>query len=359
MARSRRGLRPARRRGPRPPAAAALRPARARRCWPSTSSTSSPSRRRGSGGRAVVELLAHLRRRRRGGARGRWRWSPNRSTIGRWCSAPTAASGRSTDAVHVRAPILEHRTRPLIPGTWSARYLRRPGRRATSTRSCSTFTADGYLREPIGPDALHRGTAELRSYFDRVRSAPAAGIGLEPCARDRRRRAVRASSTTASAGADHDLPPQAGIAVFERDPGRPAGGGARLRRRRSAASSTEGSGTADEHASDRRLRAAVGPAQCRARAAATVRSTGCASRASTARRSSPGCSATQAGHWSVRVAGRRLRSPGATWIARWCWRRRTAPPTGTAVVRRRVGDGRGQPGPRARARTRRTCCSGR
>ena len=52
---------------------------------------------------------------------------------------------------------------------------------------------------------------------------------------------------------------------------------------------------------DRRLRAAVGPAQRRAGAAATGRSTGCASRGSTARRSSPGCSATQAGHWSLRA----------------------------------------------------------
>ena len=49
------------------------------------------------GGRAVVELLAHLDRRRAGTglAGGGRRRIPRR--LGRWCSAPTAANGRSTD----------------------------------------------------------------------------------------------------------------------------------------------------------------------------------------------------------------------------------------------------------------------
>jgi pyruvate/2-oxoglutarate dehydrogenase complex dihydrolipoamide dehydrogenase (E3) component len=34
-----------------------------------------------------------------------------------------------------------------------------------------TFAPDGYFREPIGPHAAHRGTAELRSFFTRRFSA--------------------------------------------------------------------------------------------------------------------------------------------------------------------------------------------
>ena len=45
----------------------------------------------------------------------------------------------------------------------------------------STFAPDGYLREPIGPHYTHRGTAELRSFFDMWFSA-GGGIGLEHCA---------------------------------------------------------------------------------------------------------------------------------------------------------------------------------
>ena len=48
------------------------------------------------GGRAVVELLAHLAAMGRNW-RGRSRSSPSPPTNGRWCSAPTAANGRSTD----------------------------------------------------------------------------------------------------------------------------------------------------------------------------------------------------------------------------------------------------------------------
>jgi len=43
-----------------------------------------------------------------------------------------------------------------------------------------TFAPDGYFREPIGPHAAHRGTAELRSFFTRRFSA-GGGIGLQHC----------------------------------------------------------------------------------------------------------------------------------------------------------------------------------
>jgi hypothetical protein len=45
----------------------------------------------------------------------------------------------------------------------------------------NTFAPDGYYREPIGPQAEHRGAAELRTFFTRLFSA-GGGIGLEPCA---------------------------------------------------------------------------------------------------------------------------------------------------------------------------------
>ena len=44
----------------------------------------------------------------------------------------------------------------------------------------STFAPDGYFREPIGPHDIHRGTAELRSFFTRCFSA-GGGIGLQHC----------------------------------------------------------------------------------------------------------------------------------------------------------------------------------
>ena len=77
-----------------------------------------------------------------------------------------------------------------------------------------TFTPDGYLREPTGPQHSHRGTAELRSFFRRCFGA-GGGIGLEPCAvtDDGVRCAVEYNCVR---WGGHDVPPQAGIAVFER-----------------------------------------------------------------------------------------------------------------------------------------------
>ena len=50
---------------------------------------------------------------------------------------------------------------------------------ATSTRSSRTFDATGYVREAIGPDALHRGITALREYFARA-SAPVAASDSSP-----------------------------------------------------------------------------------------------------------------------------------------------------------------------------------
>jgi hypothetical protein len=77
----------------------------------------------------------------------------------------------------------------------------------------STFAPDGYYREPIGPHPLHRGAAELRSFF-----APrlgGGGIGLEHCAvtDDGVRCALEYNCIRWGA---EQLTPQAGLGVYER-----------------------------------------------------------------------------------------------------------------------------------------------
>jgi hypothetical protein len=79
-----------------------------------------------------------------------------------------------------------------------------------------TFEPDGYFREPIGPHIAHRGTGELRSYFTTCFSA-GGGISLQNCVMtdDGVRCAVEYNFLR---WGRHDLPPQAGIGVFERGP---------------------------------------------------------------------------------------------------------------------------------------------
>src|SRR3954470_6527705 len=80
----------------------------------------------------------------------------------------------------------------------------------------ATFAPDGYVREPLGPSYSHRGTAELRSYFAKSFSG-GGGIALETCCvtDDGVRSALEYNCVRWGAT---ELPPQAGIAVFERSP---------------------------------------------------------------------------------------------------------------------------------------------
>jgi hypothetical protein len=80
----------------------------------------------------------------------------------------------------------------------------------------STFAPDGYFRGPFGSHYAHRGTAELRSFYTWCFSA-GGGIGLQPCAvtDDGVRCAVEYNCVR---WGSHDLPPQAGIGVYERGP---------------------------------------------------------------------------------------------------------------------------------------------
>jgi hypothetical protein len=80
----------------------------------------------------------------------------------------------------------------------------------------STFTPDGYYREPIGAPFVHRGAGELSSFFTKCFSA-GGGIGLDHCrvTDDGVRCALEYNCVR---WGSHRLEPQAGIAVFERAP---------------------------------------------------------------------------------------------------------------------------------------------
>ena len=175
-------------------------------------------------GRAVVELLAHLADDGRNW-RGRWQSSPTVPTIGRSCSAPTAANGQSTDGdtSGLRFSSLSR----ADPGDVVGRYQAALDA-GDAEAIVTTFARDGYFREPIGPHSTHRGTAELRSFFAACFSE-GGGIGLAALRRDRRRRALRAGVQLRPLGQPRPTAPGGNRRLRAR-PGRTAGGGPRLRR---------------------------------------------------------------------------------------------------------------------------------
>ena len=164
----------------------------------------------GAGGRAVVELLAHV------------------DHHGQELAWPVAVVSESPDDLSVvirtycsQWPLDEKRpVRPPILASGHAsldgvvsRY--QAGLAAGDTDAVvSTFAPDGYFRGPFGPLHAHRGAAELRSFFARCFSA-GGGIDLEGCAvtDDGVRCALEYNCVR---WGSHDLPPQAGIGVYER-----------------------------------------------------------------------------------------------------------------------------------------------
>jgi ketosteroid isomerase-like protein len=164
------------------------------------------------GGRAVVELLAHLVHDGRDVV-----WpvavvaeSPDdRSVVFRTYCSQWPVDGQR----HVRPPILGPGS--AHPGDVVGRYQAALDAGDTDA-IVRAFAPDGYLREPIGPPYTHRGTDELRSYFTMCFS-DGGGIGLQNCAvtDDGVRCAVEYNCVR---WGSRDLPPQAGIAVYERGP---------------------------------------------------------------------------------------------------------------------------------------------
>jgi hypothetical protein len=167
----------------------------------------------GAAGRAVVELLAHLDG---GGQEVAWpvavvAESPDDlNVVFRTYFSRGAVDGQR----HVRPPILEQGD--VHPGDVVGRYEAALDA-GDIDAIVSSFAPDGYYREPSGPDAAHRGAAELRSFFAERFSA-GGGIGLQHCAvtDDGMRCAVEYNVVR---WGSHDLPPQAGIGIYERGPG--------------------------------------------------------------------------------------------------------------------------------------------
>jgi ketosteroid isomerase-like protein len=164
------------------------------------------------GGRAVVELLAHL-----AGDGRELAWpiavvaeSPDdRSVVFRTYCSQWPVDGRR----HLRPPILN--PGQVHPGDIVGRY-QAALEAGDADAILKTFAPDGYLREPIGPHITHRGPVELGSFFaTRFRSG--GGIGLQHCAvtDDGVRCALEYNCVR---WGSHDLPAQAGIAVYERSP---------------------------------------------------------------------------------------------------------------------------------------------
>jgi hypothetical protein len=160
-------------------------------------------------GRAVVELLVHL------------------DADGKELSWPVAVVAESPDDVsmvfrtycsrwpvdgrrYVRRPILD--SRDVKPGDVVGDYLAALAA-GDAERAVNSFAPGGYLREPVGPHSTHSGSTELRSFFSWQFSA--GGIGLENCAITDDGLCC-AVEYNCSRWGNHRLPPQAGLAVYER-----------------------------------------------------------------------------------------------------------------------------------------------
>lgn len=117
----------------------------------------------------------------------------------------------------------EHRVRPpLFPADPNLHSEGTPGvyQRALAegdlARIVATFEPDGYAREPSGAAFLHRGTEALYELYGHM-FANSGGITLEHCTlTDDGTRCVIEYNCVQ--WGDTEIPPQAGVAVYERGP---------------------------------------------------------------------------------------------------------------------------------------------
>jgi limonene-1,2-epoxide hydrolase len=165
-----------------------------------------------AGGRAVVELLAYVTE---DGQEVAWpvavvAESPDDSsvTFRTYCTQWPVLGHRE-----VRPPILD--ATPVHLDDAVSRYQAAVAAGDTDT-IVGLFTPDGYVHEPLGFREVHRGPAELRSFYNRLFSA-GGGLGLQMCCvtDDGARCAVESNWVR---WGRHDLTPQAGISVYERGP---------------------------------------------------------------------------------------------------------------------------------------------
>jgi limonene-1,2-epoxide hydrolase len=168
-------------------------------------------------GRAVVELLAHLSIEGRDVA---WPVAvvaesrDDRSVMFRTYGSLLPVDGQRSVRPPILPPALPPAAAPVHAGDVVGRYIAalEAGDVEAAVRA---FEADGYVRDPTGPQAIHRGTAELRSFFTARFSA--GGIGLLQCSEtdDGVRCAVEYNCVR---WGTQDLPPQPGLGVYERAP---------------------------------------------------------------------------------------------------------------------------------------------
>jgi hypothetical protein len=129
-----------------------------------------------TGGRAVVELLAHLTH---DGREVAWPVTvvaetlDELSVVFRTYYSQWPITGRH----HIRHPILK--SGQPHTGDVVGRYQAALDA-GDAEAIVRTFASDGYFREPSGPQYVHRGTGELRSFFTMFFSA-GGGIGLQHC----------------------------------------------------------------------------------------------------------------------------------------------------------------------------------
>ena len=159
----------------------------------------------------MVELLAHLDS---GGREAAWpvavvAESPNdRSVVFRTYCSQLPVDGRR----HLRPAILK--PSDAEPGDVVSRHLSALDA-GDAEAVVRTFAPDGYVQGPFGADDVHRGTRALHSYFSE--SLRSGGIGLERCTvtDDGVRCALEVNWVR---WGSHDLPPQAGIGIYDRAP---------------------------------------------------------------------------------------------------------------------------------------------